>query len=38
VTSTVWAPDADYPFDFGDVLRVTSMATNGQVQIIRRAE
>jgi hypothetical protein len=38
VTSTVWAPEADYPFGFGDVLRVTSTATNGQVQIIRRAE
>jgi hypothetical protein len=38
VTSTVWAPEADYPFGFGDVLRVTSSATNGQVQVIRRAE
>lgn len=38
VTSTVWAPDANYPFSFGDVLRVTSSATNGHVQIIRRAE
>jgi hypothetical protein len=38
VTSTVWTPEADYPFSFGDVLRVTSTATNGQVQIIRRAE
>jgi hypothetical protein len=38
VTSTVWTPEADYPFSFGDVLRVTSSATNGQVQVIRRAE
>ena len=38
VTSTVWVPEAEYPFDYGDLLRVTSSATNGQVQIIRRAE
>lgn len=38
VTSAVWTPEAEYPFGFGDVLRVTSTATNGQVQIIRSAE
>lgn len=35
-TSAVWAPDADYPFAVGDVLRITSSATNGVVQVIRK--
>lgn len=35
-STVVWIPEADYPFDYGDVLQLTSTATNGQVQIIRK--
>ena len=37
-TSAVWVPEADYPFALGDVLRLTSTTTNGQVQVIRKGE
>ena len=36
VTSAVWVPEAPYPFATGDVLRITSAATNGVVQVIRK--
>jgi len=32
-----WVPEADYPFNVDDVLTVTSTATNGTVEIIRKA-
>ena len=34
-TSTViWVPEAEYPFEEGDVLVLTSTATNGAAQVI----
>ena len=38
VSTAIWIPEAAYPFEFGDVLRVTSTVTNGVVQIIRKGE
>ena len=36
-TSTVvWIPEADFPFEYGDALQLSSSSTNGQVQIIRK--
>ena len=35
--SATWVPEADYPFNVDDVLTVTSTATNGTVEIIRKA-
>jgi hypothetical protein len=36
-TSTViWIPEVEYPFEFGDILQLTSSMTNVQVQIIRK--
>ena len=35
-TSAIWLPDAEYPFDLGDCLTVSSSASNGLVQIIRK--
>jgi len=35
--SAVWVPEADYRFNVDDVLTVTSTATNGTVEIIRKA-
>jgi hypothetical protein len=36
-TSTViWVPEVEYPFEFGDILQVTSSVPNVQVQIIRK--
>lgn len=35
-STVVWIPEADYPFEYGDVLQLTSTATNGHVQIIRK--
>jgi hypothetical protein len=35
-TCAVWIPEADYPFALGDVFTVTSTATNGSVQVIRK--
>ena len=37
-TTAVWVPEADYPFEFGDVLEVSCTATNGVVQIIRKGQ
>ena len=35
-STVVWIPEADYPFDCGDILQLTSTVTNGQVQLIRK--
>jgi hypothetical protein len=35
--SATWVPEADYRFNATDVLTVTSTATNGTVEIIRKA-
>ncbi len=35
-THVVWVPEGEYPFAFGDVWRLTSIATNGVVQVIRK--
>jgi hypothetical protein len=37
-TNLVWVPDRDYAFGFGDVLVIESTATNGVVQVMRKAE
>ena len=37
-TNLVWVADCEYPFGFGDVLAITSTATNGVVQILSRGE
>ena len=35
-TTAVWVPEAEYPFQFGDVLEMSCTATNGVVQVIRK--
>jgi hypothetical protein len=35
-SGVIWVSEADYPFEFGDVLTVTSTDTNGAVEIIRK--
>ena len=37
-STAIWIAEAPYPFASGDVLRVTSSATNGVVQIIRKGD
>jgi hypothetical protein len=37
-TTAVWVPEAEYPFEYGDVLQITCTATNGVVQVIRKAQ
>jgi len=37
-TNLVWVADCEYPFGFGDVLVISSTATNGMLQIISRGE
>jgi hypothetical protein len=37
-TNLVWVPDRDYSFGFGDVLAVESTATNGVLQVLRKAD
>ena len=37
-STAIWISEAPYPFVCGDVLRVTSSATNGVVQIIRKGD
>jgi hypothetical protein len=34
-STVIWVPDAEYPFEYGDALEVSSTVTNGSVQIIR---
>ena len=36
--TAIWIPEAPYPFECWDVLRVSSTATNGVVQIIRKGD
>ena len=36
--TAIWIPEAPYPFECWDALLVTSTATNGVVQIIRKGE
>ena len=35
-STVVWIPEANFPFEYGDALQLTSTVTNGQVQIIRK--
>lgn len=35
-SGVIWVSEADYPFEYGDVLSVTSTDTNGVVEIIRK--
>lgn len=35
-STVIWVPEVEYPFEFGDVLQLTSSVTNAQVQIIRK--
>ena len=35
-STVVWIAEAAYPFEYGDVLQLTSTATNVLVQIIRK--
>jgi len=35
-STVVWIPEADFPFEYGDALQMTSTVTNGQIQIIRK--
>jgi len=35
-STVVWIPEADFPFECGDALHLSSTVTNGQVQIIRK--
>ncbi|MEI6789471.1 MAG: hypothetical protein WCL49_13420 [bacterium] len=35
-STVVWIPEADFPFEYGDALQLSSTVTNGQVQIIRK--
>ena len=36
VTTLVWVPSIQYPFNYGDVLIIESSETNGVVQVLRR--
>ena len=35
-STVIWVPEVEYPFEFGDVLKLTSTVPNVQVQIIRK--
>lgn len=35
-STVVWIPEADFPFEYGDAMQLSSTVTNGQVQIIRK--
>ncbi|MEI6168033.1 MAG: hypothetical protein WCS52_12650 [bacterium] len=35
-STVIWVPEVEYPFEFGDVLQLTSSVTNAHVQIIRK--
>jgi len=35
-STVVWISEADFPFEYGDALQMTSTVTNGQIQIIRK--
>ena len=33
-STVIWVAEADYPFEFGDILMLTSTVTNGAAQVI----
>ena len=35
-STVIWVPEVEYPFEFGDVLQLTSTVTNSHVQVIRK--
>ena len=38
VQDITWIPDADYPFNFGDSLVISTTATNGTLELIQRSD
>jgi hypothetical protein len=38
VQDVTWIPDADYPFNFGDALIISTTATDGTLEIIQRSD
>jgi len=37
VQDITWIPEADYPFNFGDSLVISTTATNGTLELIQRS-
>jgi hypothetical protein len=35
-STVIWVAEADYPFEYGDVLVLTGTVTNGAAQVIRK--
>lgn len=35
-STVIWFPEAEFPFEYGDILQVSSTETNSQVQVIRK--
>ncbi len=38
VQDVSWIPEADYPFNFGDSLIISTTATNGTLELIQRSD
>lgn len=38
VQDVTWIPEADYPFNYGDSLVISTTATNGTLELIQRSE
>ncbi|MDF7824098.1 hypothetical protein P4B35_08750 [Pontiellaceae bacterium B12227] len=38
VQDVTWIPEADYPFNFGDTLVISTTATNGTLELIRKSD
>ncbi len=38
VQYVTWIPEADYPFNYGDSLVISTTATNGTLELIQRSE
>ena len=38
VQDVTWIPEADYPFNFGDALVISTTATNGTLELIQRSD
>ncbi len=38
VQDITWIPEADYPFNFGDALIISTTATNGTLELIQRSD
>ncbi len=38
VQDVTWIPEADYPFNYGDSLIISSTATNGTLELIQRSD